>query len=532
MTQIKIQNIKRSTKLNYDMKFLGNHLLRDEKAVARVIYKFAGRDSFIGFLAQYGISTGEQGAAGVANETIAESLVRWRIVDNTYEACRIVDVSTVPQTITANTPFEISLNEGWVDTDGLLLSSDGKTIFYVRGKKPNLGIISQGVTYILEWPSPDPTSTITSEMLQVGKYMNYISNAKGERSSTSQEIKIDHASYDLFNVTQVVRHKISASGHALSTDITNEILLYEEVDSSTKKAINQYVLPFSGKLLQKHLESVSSLIYFGRTNFDAYNRVVRTLRQNGGGNEIPLMAGVKQQFEYTERVGEYNPFDSPARNLEIVESIISQSKDYYRKEMVDFIVITGGGGRAVLKKIQKEKTKQQGVSLRVSDSAVGNGQGTIAAGLRWDETYQSDDGTLKIMNTQFSTKPRGFQIDKKVLDGVAYDIDGYDMYFVPIGMSETVNGARTVRIATKKKGSLNRGLVLGSIAGMSGLHGNGMDMPNLTDSDMKFINSVANQQNYKVASPVDGEEFMVLSELTVIVENPDDIYWLKAKFDA
>ena len=147
----------RDQKLMYDMEFLGSQLMRDPNKLARVINKYAGIDSFLGFFTQFGISTSEQGVPGVSQEKIAESLIRWRIKDDTYQASRIVDNSLVPATVYANKPFVVSLSDNWVETDGLFVAEDGAYVFYVRSKKGGVGY---GYPYEIEYVANDNNITL------------------------------------------------------------------------------------------------------------------------------------------------------------------------------------------------------------------------------------------------------------------------------------------------------------------------------------------------------------------------------------
>ena len=520
MAKVRFQNISRSTAMHLDMNFLGSHLLRNPKALANVFRAFTPKDSFISFLANYGVSVEDSvGAPGVINQTVGESLIRWRIVDSQSSALRILDASLVPSTISEGTPVKVTLNDGWVDRTGLLLSSDGRTIFEVITKEPSLSAESVGTVYTLKYVTSQKGETIANTMLNPTKYLNYIGNNKGEKSSTSQELMVKQSSYDMFNVTQVLRHKVSASGHALSTTMDPEQLVYFEMDpnNNTEKA---YGLPFGSKLIQDHLKKVSQVLFYGRTNFDPVTRAILP----GSPESGPTLAGIKQQMEYTDKVIDYDPYDTAERNLDLVQQILSQSRMYFQEESCDFIALTGMGGEAVLLKVQEASYKRSGF-VRTDNATPGY---TISkTGHRFEKMHIAQFGSFKIVSYGFSAKERGMQFDQKVLDGVSYDIPSFDIFFIPIKPSSNYAGKRNFRLATKAANGINRGLVLGVLNGMSGLAGNGMDI-DLTRKDYEFIRQV--EAASKVSSPVDGDELMALSEITAIVEDPDDIIWMRPKF--
>jgi hypothetical protein len=525
MTKIAIQNISRSSKLNLDMNFLGTHLLRDEKAVAAVIRKLSPPRSFVSFLSRYGIMTDEAGAgtAGVSSGTVSESLIRWRITDTDSQALRIIDISQVPETLKVDVQFRITLNDGWVDPDALLLSSDGTTVFKVIRRDPSLNADSVGCDYILSLHGNDSAQEVSSTMLSTKKYLNYFSNAKGERSSTSQELQIKQSSMDMFNVTQVMRHKIGASGHGLSTAMDQDRLAYLEMSQVGGRNVlkKAYGLPFGAKLIQDHLKKIDQTLFFGRTNFNPYTRGL----SNG---DAPTLAGIKQQFEYTDQVYDFSPTDNPEYNMLLVESIIEQARmKYEMEEGCDFVIVTGNGGERVLQDIMTARFKRDGV---VRQQSFTPGQTTATVGHKFGNKYVSQYGEFTIANYGFSANERGARFDQVTYGGATYDAFSFNMYLVPILPSTYYGGSRkNIRLVTKAHNGINRGLVVGSMPGMSGLY-NGRDigLEKITGADMQFIQNIENTT--KIASPVDGEELMCLSEFSVIVENPDDIIWLRPKF--
>lgn len=501
-----------------DTAFLGAQLLRDTKKLSYVINRFSD-DRFVSFLSQFGVSTGEAGAIGAESGTIGESLIRWRIRDNTMKATKIVD-GVLPNQIKANVPFTVYLDENWVDTSGIYMAEDMRSTFFVN--KRGIGV-GPSFEYAISFVSGVKDEVFTRrDLLAPGRYLNYIGNAKPELSTTSQSIKFDAGGYDMFNVTQVLRHKYAVSGHFIST----KMVQMDAYDGNMMfDPANSGYLPFDGsEMLKFHLRSVGTTLYYGRTNFDPLNRRVLTVDPDTGRPEVPMTAGALQQMQWTESQAEYDPTAPTVTLKNIIDGHIASRSDYFRDPDTVYLIITGNGGDKVLDNIKQIKHTSQ-VTLQQN---VDGGQKIQNVGLNYQNaTYWTSNGSFTVLNTEYTTRPRGFQAERVMWNGAPYDKDGFDMYIIPI--AKMADGRRTVRLATKSANGVNRGLVIGSLAGMTGMHNGGnLDLNSITGKD--FAQSVMFQDRHKIASPVDGETFLTLSELCVVVEDPDSILWLRAKF--
>lgn len=518
-TKYKFEFKPRSQQYMMDMEFLGSNLLRDTKKLSYVIRRFAD-DTFLSFFAQFGISTGEQGVPGLESGTIGESIVRWRVLDNSMKASKVIDNSQLPGTIYANKPFVLGIDENWVAPAGIYLLEDMKTTLYVRKRGEGPGPV---FNYSFEFISGTTGETLVrKDLLAPGKYLNYIGNARPELSNESQPIKFDSGGYDLFNVTQTVRHKAAASGHALSTmTVMNAYDANGVFDPE-----NSGFLPFDGReMLKFHFRALATTLYYSRTNFDAVNRRVLTLDADQARTEVPITAGAQQQFQWTESQFEYNPLDPTVTLMNQIDGIIASRSDHFRDKDTVYLIITGNGGTQILDAIRKYKHVNE---VQIQQQLPADGK-IKRVGIDYQmATYWTPNGSFSIMNTAYMSRPRGFMAERVNFKGAAYDKDGFDMYIIPVKKLD--DGRRTIRLATKAANGVNRGLVIGSLAGMSGMHnGAALDVSNIGGKEFAATMS-AQQDRFKIASPVDGEQFLCLSELCVIVEDPDSITWVKAKF--
>ena len=516
----KIQIKPLSQQYMMDTEFLGAQLLRDPNKLAYVLRKFSD-DNFVSFLSQFGVSTGEAGAIGVESTTIGESLVRWRIRDNTMKATKILE-ATLPNTIKANVPFKVYLDENWVDDAGIYMAEDMRSTFFVHKRGYGVG---PSFPYEISFVSGNPNELfLRKELLASGRYLNYIGNARPELSTKSQPIKFDSGGYDMFNVTQVLRHKYAVSGHAIST----KMIAMEAYDANLMfDPENSSYLNFDGSAMLKfHLRTIGTTLFYGRTNFDALNRRVLTIDPESGRGEVPTTAGALEQFQWTESQAEYDPTAPTVTLMNQIDGLIAGRSDYFRDSDTIYLIITGNGGDKVLDAIKQHKHTTQ-VTLQ---QQVTGGEKISAVGMSYQNaTYWTSNGSFTVLNTAYTARPRGFQAESVMWHGARYDKDGFDMYVIPVRKMD--DGRRTLRLATKSANGVNRGLVIGSLAGMTGLHnGGGLDLNGITGKDLAA--SVMMNDRHKIASPVDGETFLCLSELCVIVEDPDSILWIRAKFPA
>ncbi len=498
-----------------DTENLGAQLLRDSNMVSYMYNKF-GRDPFTSFFARYGITSDEVGLPGITTDKIGESLVRWRIFDNTRQATKIVSLtSSLPETIQANRDYDISFEDGWLQEDATLLLEDAETVLYLSKKGSGLNGYQYSFQYVSNSNS-DVLPAAKKALLNYGRYVNYLTNAKQELSTTSQPTQMSNGSYDMFNVTQTSRHEFSASGHALSTNVVAQTM---ESDGKTVK--QQYALQCSDKMVGDHLESVGMNLYFGVTNFDPLARKVMTSKQNSARSEVPMLAGAQQQFRYTERVAEYFINDNIANTAMMLEAQLEAAASYFRSNDMEYVIVTENGGTRILQDVQKYNAQNGGV---VYQQQVAPGQ-VINVGNTYG-TFTSLNYKWHVLNMGHTTKPRGFKEETVAYKGATYSKSGFNMYIFPVG--KTDDGRMGVRIVTKGKEGINRGLVIGRVKGMTGW-GGGQDYDFSKIEDELTRNVLASESNY-VSSPTDGEVVLTLSEVSVIIADPDSILWLKPVF--
>lgn len=510
----------RSQKLLGDMEFLGAQLMRDPNKVALMFNKFSD-DPFVSFFSQLGISTNEEGVPAVSQMKHAESLIRWRIKDNTKQAIRILSAtSSLPETITAGMTFDLELDQGWPLPDAVFVMEDDRTNIWITERKPSIG---QGYKYTFQYVSVNPTDTLSrKDLLGFGHYINYTGNAKPEFSTTSQDLSIDAGFYDMFNVSQVIRHKIAKSGHFLSTEVKSTVL--QEWDSNGKNIIREAALDFDGTMLREHLKSVGKTLFFQRTNFNPITRRVMSHTLNNANSDTPMMAGALEQFEWTSNVGEYEVNDNIANTSKLLQAKFEYLASYYRQNDIKYVIVTGSGGDRVLQDVLQYEAlaglpqyRQQIAPGEVIN--VGNTFGT----------FTTRNYSWKVVNVEYSATERGHQSEMVGYKGGYYPKSSFNMYAIPLYKLD--DGRRNVRIVAKAKDGINRALVIGTMPGMSGLYNGGDADFTKPMSDMdkaKFAVSVADR--YKVASPTDGELTMALSEVSLIVGDPDSILWMKPVF--
>lgn len=504
-----------------DTQFLGSLLLRDEKKLSAFVRRFTDNNSFLNYFAYFGIGSGDAALPSVSNETVGDSLVRWRVVDNTLVQPSIVS-NVLPETIVANTPFPVGLDQNWVDKQGLFIAEDGRTVFVVNRRG---GQASAPFNYEISYVSGVKGEVLLrKDLLAQGRRLNYFSNARTEASAISQPIKFSNSGYDMFNVTQTIRHKVVATGHGLSTMIAMDA--YNTNADGRLDPENSGYLAFDGsEMIRFHLGSVGQTVVLGRTNFDAPNRRVYTFDNDAARPEIPITAGALEQFEWTEFQQEIN-INSPIAVLaNQVDAYIASRSEYFRDDRTKYVIVTGRGGRAILNKIKEYKHSSK---IQFTQETT-NGK-ISSVGMDYNNAeYYTDYGTFKVLDTGYSASSRSTILEKIMWNGVMYDANSFDMYVIPVRVNQ--DGRRTVRLCTKSANGINRGLVLGSLPGMSGLYnGSPLDLSSIAGKDFAAaISAMSMQDRHKIVSAVDGEEYLALSEITVIVECPDDILWIRAK---
>ena len=506
----------------YDTEFLGAAMLRDEKKLSAFIHKFSD-DPFISFFSRLGIATGDNASGvSVSNEVVGESILRWRVVDSTVVHPKIVDASRLPSVIRQGEDFVVGLDQNWVDTQGIFFAEDMRTSFFVQkrgtGGTAPFYYTMQFISGIKGQPC------LRKDLLAQGRTLSYVTNAREEMSSRSQPIKFSSSGYDMYNVTQTIRHEVTASGHGLSTMIKMEGFS-DNADGIVDPNHRSY-FPFNpGKMLSFHLGSVAMTCVHSRTNFDPIARRVYNVNPDSSRPEVPITAGALEQFEWTEFQEEYNPYNTIATLASQIDGLIRSRVEYYRDLNTKFVIVTGNGGNALLNKIKEYRQMSKITFMQNPGNSVSR------VGINYSgAAYQVDDTEFSVINYSYSAKTRGMVSEKVMWNGTMYDKDSFDFYIFPVRVNN--DGRRTIRLAAKGANGVSRGLVLGSLAGMSGLYNGGnLDLSSIAGKDFANIVSQMNAKSaYQISNPVDGEKYLALSEIGVIVENPDDVLWVKPKW--
>lgn len=517
MNKVRIVEKRASDIINLDYNYLGSQMLLDPNKAARVIAKYAGGNTFLGFFARFGISS-EDGPS-ITKGTYDELVYRWRVKVDEIAPLTITE-SVLPATITAGQTFSgIRTDEGWVMKDAILMSEDSKHQFLLI-RKTGVGM-KRDFGLELQYISWDNTKVLTRrELLAVGRTLNYVNNAKGERSSTSQEFKGGN-SFELANIFTTSRHKIQASGHGLSNATWTA---YECLDNNGNVIKEESsFLPMQEMTLKNHFKHIALHALVARTNYDPLTQTINNVNPySENGQEIPIGSGAEEQMQSTENAFSYPINARPGDKARFLDKIIGAMDEYHRDNMGSkkaLVVMTENGGAAWLESAFEEKRLSQGQQIRLTDDGKG-----VHAGLVNTE-YRTRLGTLTVLNTGYS-KPRSFGTETAMFNGQAYDRDSFNMYFLPIFLSKTDQSRYNFRLMTKKKGNLSRALVIGQLNGMTGFNGNTMEVDGIASSanNESFAASVA-KNGYSVASAVDGETMMALSEWMVVVDSADDVFW-------
>lgn len=507
-------------KVMLDMNYLGTKLMRDDKALSAVINKWQP-NKFLGFFGGlFGFSTDEASAVGLAviEQQLAESFIRWRINDNQLTPDYIVSDNQIPEVVVAGVTYQMEISSSWAEKEAQYLLEDGKSMIVMINRNSTVGA---GASYDFQLVGRDGDVLVDRKLLSPNRALNYAGNIKSELSTTSQPIK-DYGSYDAFNVTTTSRHEFAASGHALSTKtVDSQATVYEEMGADGKT--ESYMLPFTGKMIDFHLEHINTQLIKGVSNFNIGTRTITNKSPFNQRPELPSGAGFEEQMRYTDVIDQYSPLQGAVVNKNKIKNAISKHANYIREKGLMYVAVTRGGGFQVLHDILDEEAKRQFIMTPQNKK--------INVGFNFD-TYTTVMGDMVLMNLDWSL-PRGFKEEMVMYNGVEYPKSSFDIMLIPIIKMTGKDGKpkTNIRIYTKAKTvgtqKINRGLVIGTLPGMTGLmNSTGLDLLKASDAAVKNVLS----GNYNISSATDGEMAIALSEFALVVDCPDMIYRLEAVF--
>ena len=507
-------------KLGIDLKDLSDNLMRDPNHLNAIIRKFEP-SSLMGFLG-ISLSTEQNGISEVAigRGEVAETMIKWRVYDDTPVPIEILDAATIPTTLYPGTTYTgLGINEGWLEADAVIATENPDYWILLVDRQATMG---SKFYYSFQVIGSDTTSTaFPVALLQPGRKLEYRGNAKGERSSNGQPVTIQfNRAEDFYNVTTVTRHDYDISGHALSTKPYT--YLYEQMGNDPKKLVG--ALPFSQETVRQHLRSINAMLWGSRGNFDPIARKVINQSPHGTRTDRPILSGLREQLNSTANTYEYNPLTDSLTSIgNKLDFLVRAQRAYLRLDpttKVEYVLLTRGGGEAIVTRAWEKRFKSDPVQIH--DTMGQNRQVNVGYSIGSYTTIFGD--SIKLRNLDYALE-RNAVAEYVSYEGMQYDKQSFDIYILPIyRLSKTLN-RNNISVMTKVKDGINRGMVVGYQSGMTGFS-NGGSLPTSTDAE-RIAASIASRGTN---SPVDEEKMMVLSEYTCAVYNPDEIFYLKARF--
>ena len=519
-------------KLKLDLDASNRLLMRDPNMVMAVVQKFMPYNP----MALFGIAlTGQENGlddVSIGRRDWPESILKWRITDNRRPPIEILDNSSVPNVIKGGMVFPIGVDAGYIDANAVLDTEDPDFQLFVQSRLATAG---KKTMLMVQAVNSDTTTTLTKlpSLLQYGRKLSFSGdNGVGERSAKGQLAIVRQYGYEeMYNIMQTLRTDYEASGHFLSTKMWT-VLAETFMEGGAEKVKMLGALPFSDEAMTQHLMAISHRLYNGRGNLDIDKKQIINQSPDGPYSERPLASGLREFYHQTENQFDYNPYQ-PDKLIGLMNHAADIARDRMREvapdQQMDFkIIVRKGGRRAVLKAWENIFVKGA-QHLQVT----ANSQNKVMVGFGYEGFQTLEGDTFRMANID-PALPRDAYREQATVDGVTADKDSWEIAIIPIYKIKETLGRNNINVVTKKHtlgdGTvINRGLVVGRQAGMTGLtNSTGMDMGNVQTA---AINS-AYKEGFRVDSMVDKESLAMLSEFSMAVYNPDDIILLKPQFPA
>lgn len=444
----------------------------------------------------------------------SKMLYSYGVIDDTDAPLRVVDNSRVPDKVKPGVAFTVTLDEGWVQPPGVFRSKDERVEFLVVAKQDAQ---SDGTAdYTLQLVGSDMGQEVSIvRLFERGAPMNYAGNAHGELSSTGQHFRSGSMS-EYYLTGQVMRHSLPMSGHGISTEAPGMLFYYEQLDNGKERFLP---IPASRTVLMKHLAHLNDAIVNGRGNYDVKNRAfLNKMKGQGARADRPKLSGMIEQFEgSTMPAYPVNPLEpNAAENLRLtIRTAVSYHKRFYGlPNDTAYGLFTRTSGYDFVQDAFRAEFAAQNGQVHSTPST----EGLIQAGVLY-ESLRLPGGVVYPINLD-SGILRGHEYDQIFWQGGLHNVRDFNMYLVPLGNIPELDNRPLIRLMPKIWGDVNRGLVCGTINGLTGL-GNGIKGSLMSFLEKSEANMKSLLSQYSLSTPVDGAEFHVLSDLLLAVEMPD-----------
>lgn len=417
---------------------------------------------------------------------------------------RVKSNSSVPDVIVAGENFQMGIDEQIYEVGAKLQLRDKTNELYIVGKQNSIG----DTVYTFQLVG-QAGYTISKELLALESPLTYSGNMYPEGSTTNHPVLLNNPRRieESINLLSIMRHEAGATGSAESND---DYYMFRKIVDD--KVMEQGMLNLPVKFLKEHLKKVNYQLTYSRANFDPLTKKVNNRTSQGQYHEVPSFSGIKEQLEAAKHQFSYDlKARSYANAIKFLEGILKYMSQIAGKTDMNLVAYATGAGRAWLSNVINEGgLKVSGVTLQ---QQIKGGETNVTFGYVAD-TYVSRYGKISIFDIADSHCYNKGAFDTVSYDGMQYDRESLDIYFFP----DMVDKKKTVKLYYKSGEyngkEVNRMLVLGHQKGMSGYGGNTLNDTQLSDA---AIAAAMKNSNHDVASAFDGDLWMALSHMSVMV---------------
>lgn len=427
-----------------------------------------------------------------------------------YEPLIVTDNSKVPTTITANVPFDFTVDRGILDPDENFLLRDQKTMGRVisRSVTPNGALI----TAMLDGQRGETFNG--PYLFEVGAYVNYgYGNSQGEGSHKSNLMALDAEQYNtFFNPMVITRYVLPVTGSWMSDEM---FTLTQKAMDGSESEVNTGI---SVQWMRKFLNSYENMIMFSRSNFDPATKEILGRNSNAVRyNERPSYAGIYEQFDEAPVKWKQPLRAGSTSGIQKINSIMRTLKQMPGHNGTFFAMGYGVGIEWLRETIREGGLNNSMYRIVLTPDS----NDAITAGFNVDKYVLDGIGVLYIYDIGNGMHIPG-KFDTVTYNQVTSTVRSRDIFF----FSSTVAGRngkpqKVAKLYTKEGqvegfGKVNRGLVFGSSRGLTGEYNGLQGQAALSMQVEQAMRSMLNSNG--LGSIVDGNEYHALTEHTVYVD--------------
>jgi len=446
-------------------------------------------------------------------DTVDEMWIKYAVMLRQQRSAQIVGNYT--GSTNPGSYFTVRINKPLASPNGIALTNDQSNLMVISvTPAPNN---CQDVVFSVSGTAIQ-NATFDAAQIAYGKYLYFSHSAWGEGSVRGQGIIAGQEQIDYLNYFSTERTELTITGDAMTQGYDVDVV--QASVQGSKSSVHGFVpdiITNSGQsLLREHYLKVGNKLWFEAPNFNyATGEIISRDAQN---NVVPMSAGLR--FQMWNNAGmkvTYNP-NNPDTFIPAIDAAVDWIAKEYRQWDLKIIGFGGSGARTVLR-LAGQQWIQAKANIMINADSSGKINVTTIPRPVGVETIPTRNGDVDFIHIPALDQVDRTQPDNMILiGGATYPIEACHLYLKLMVTFE--DGKRSLYLVSKGKDGIDRAMVTGMVAGLSGTQGSSA-MSKFIGDGVNFQKLMSLQGMPQISNGQDGNTYHILTQAMICDRLPN-----------